>query len=136
MTAPSRLGGMLVIPLLVMTLFVFALVDIILRPSDQVRHLPKLAWVFIVILLPLIGSVLWFAIGREYGPSSARPRTLRMPAVRTEPAAASTRDDSAPSSTEAQLAALEREIAEAERDQRIKRLEEELRRRTDAGGTA
>jgi len=127
---------MLVIPLLVMTLFVFALVDIILRPSDQVRHLPKLAWVFVVILLPLIGSILWFAVGREYAPSSRPRRTLRMPAVHAEPTASAPGRDLAQSSTEAQLAALEREIAEAERDQRIRRLEEELRRRTDAGETA
>ncbi|MDR6613878.1 PLD nuclease N-terminal domain-containing protein [Leifsonia sp. 1010] len=127
---------MLVVPLLVMTLFVFALVDIILRPSDQVRHLPKLAWVFVVILLPLIGSILWFAVGREYDGSAGRRRTLRMPAVHAEPTAAAPARDLAPNSTEAQLAALEREIAEAERDQRIRRLEEELRRRTDAGETA
>ena len=127
---------MLVIPLIVMTLFVFALVDIILRPSDQVRHLPKLAWVFVVILLPLLGSILWFALGREYEPSSGRRRTLRMPAAHAEPTAAPARHETAPNSTEAQLAALEREIAEAERDQRIRRLEEELRRRTDAGETA
>jgi hypothetical protein len=127
---------MLVIPLLVMTLFVFALVDIILRPSDQVRHLPKLAWVFVVILLPLIGSILWFAVGREYAASSGPRRTLRMPTVHAEQTASAPGRDLAPSSTEAQLAALEREIAEAERDQRIRRLEEELRRRTDAGETA
>jgi hypothetical protein len=127
---------MLVIPLLVMTLFVFALVDIILRPSDQVRHLPKLVWVFVVILLPLIGSILWFAVGREYAASSRPRRTLRMPAVHVEPTVSAPGRDLAPSSTEAQLAALEREIAEAERDQRIRRLEEELRRRSDPGETA
>ena len=38
----------------------------------------------------------------------------------------------APDSTEAQLAALEREIEAADRDLRIRRLEEELRLRNDA----
>ncbi|MGN7798082.1 PLD nuclease N-terminal domain-containing protein [Leifsonia sp. 22587] len=124
---------MVLLPLIVFALFVFALVDIILRRDDQVKHLPKLAWVFIVILLPLVGGILWFAVGREYESAPAPRRTLRMPSVderhRTDPALR-------PDSTEAQLAALEREIEAADRDQRIRRLEEELRRRDDAGEPA
>ena len=34
---------MVLLPLIVFALFVFALVDIILRRDDQVKHLPKLA---------------------------------------------------------------------------------------------
>ena len=127
---------MVVLPLILLTVFVAALVDIILRRDDQVRYLPKLAWVFIVILLPLIGSVLWFAVGRDYQPRASRPRTLGIPAQRRPyPPAASAAAPSA-DSTEAQLAALEREIEEAERARTIRRLEEELRRRNDAGETA
>ncbi|WP_431218588.1 PLD nuclease N-terminal domain-containing protein [Leifsonia xyli] len=125
---------MVLLPLIVFALFVVALVDIILRRDDQVRHLPKLAWVFIVILLPLIGSVLWFAVGREYEPHAQRP-TLRMPAADRRPSTTG-HPVADPDSTEAQLAALEREIEEAERDRRIRRLEEELRRRNDAGEPA
>jgi len=125
---------MVLLPLLAFALFVFALVDIIIRPSDQVRHLPKLAWVFIVILLPLIGSIVWFAVGREYQASPHR-RTLRMPTAgaRAMPGGyTAEREYIASDSTEAQLAALEREIEAADRDLRIRRLEEELRRRNDA----
>jgi hypothetical protein len=131
---------MVLLPLISFALFVFALVDIILRRQDQVKHLPKVAWVFIVILLPLIGSVLWFAVGREYEPSGRR-RTLRMPTVARPSAAPSpveyaSRRDTDPLSTEEQLAALEREIEQAERDRRIRELEKELRRRGDAGEPA
>jgi len=127
---------MVLLPLIVFALFVFALVDIILRQQDQVKHLPKVAWVFIVILLPLVGSILWFAVGREYEPSAQR-RTLRMPTVgrpatAPSPVEYSARRHTHPLSTEAQLAALEREIEQAERDQRIRQLEQELRRRNDA----
>jgi len=45
---------------------VFALVDIIRADRWSIRHLDKSLWMIIVILLPLIGSVLWFAIGRDY----------------------------------------------------------------------
>ncbi|WP_348788521.1 PLD nuclease N-terminal domain-containing protein [Leifsonia sp. NPDC080035] len=114
---------MAVIPLLVFVLFVVALIDIILRTGDQIRHLPKLAWVFIVILLPLIGSILWFAVGREYYGMRSRPsRAEYRHAARPQPPAAAA---PRPSSTEEQLAALEREIA----DDRIRRLEAELRQR-------
>lgn len=112
---------MAVVPLLILVFFVVALIDIILRDSSQVKHLPKVAWIFIVILLPLIGGILWFAVGREYaGAAYRRPRGTFV--VREEPAVAPR-----PSSTEEQLAALEREIA----DDRIRRMEAELRNRRD-----
>lgn len=123
---------MLLVPLLALTLFVFALVDIILRPSDQVRHLPKLAWVFIVILLPLIGSILWFALGREYAPRAPRPQ--RTVVVREENQAQQHR--TRPLSTEEQLAAVEEEIAYHQRQERIRQLEQEVRARRDTSGDA
>ncbi|QIZ99486.1 PLD nuclease N-terminal domain-containing protein [Leifsonia sp. PS1209] len=127
---------MLLVPLLALTLFVFALVDIILRPSDQVRHLPKLAWVFIVILLPLIGSILWFALGREYAQSAPRPR--RTVIVRKEQQAPQQQSShrTRPLSTEEQLAAVEEEIAYHQRQERIRQLEQEVRARRDTSGDA
>ena len=55
--------------LLVIALMIGALIDIITRDSSLVKFLPKLAWIIIVILLPLIGGLLWFGLGREYGES-------------------------------------------------------------------
>lgn len=125
---------MLLVPLLALTLFVFALVDIILRPSDQVRHLPKLAWVFIVILLPLIGSILWFALGREYAQGAPRPQ--RTVVVREEQAQQQSSHRTRPLSTEEQLAAVEEEIAYHQRQERIRQLEQEVRARRDTSGDA
>ena len=127
---------MVVLPLILLTVFVVALVDVILRRDDQVRYLPKLAWLFIVILLPLIGSVLWFTVGREYQPRPSRPRTVGMPGQHRPSAQAPSAPAPSAGSTEAQLAALEREIEEADRARTIRRLEDELRRRNDAGETA
>lgn len=120
---------MFVFSLIAFALFVVALLDVILRREDQIKHLPKITWVFIVILLPLIGAILWFAIGREYE-SSPRPRR----AARTTTSSAGAHAPYA-SSTEAQLAALEHEIELAERDKRIRELEEQMRRQSD-GETA
>lgn len=109
----------LVLPGLGLMLMVFALVDIIRADRWTIRHLDKSMWIIIVILLPLIGSVLWFAIGRDYGQaidlgSFGDPRR---------------REALAPgeSTTERELAALDREIEREEQDDRIRRLEAKLR---------
>lgn len=44
---------------------IFAIVDIILIDKARVRVLPKVVWVAIVVLLPVIGLLLWFFLGRE-----------------------------------------------------------------------
>ena len=73
------------IGLIVFAMWVVALIDVILAEEYRVRHLPKIAWVFIVILLPLVGSVIWFAVGRPEGPPSftssrqPEPRTTGFP---------------------------------------------------------
>lgn len=109
----------LVLPGLGLLLMVFALVDIIRADRWTIRHLDRSLWLIIVILLPLIGSVLWFTIGRDYGQpidlgSFGDPR----------------RRDALPpveSTTERELAALDREIEREEQDDRIRRLEAKLR---------
>lgn len=107
-----------------------ALFDIITRPDDQVRYLPKLVWVFLVILLPVIGSIIWFTVGRDWGAQtenvsfgdrrrwdrSATTTTTPPPPVRPQRQL----------STEEQLAALEREAEFYEKQARIKRLESQL----------
>lgn len=119
-----------VFSLLVVLLMVGALIDIITRDDAQVKHLPKMVWIIIVILLPLVGSILWFAIGREYGDAgipipNMRRRTEHRPLiVDTRPVpAADTR------STEQQIADLDREIEEW-------RLRQELERRRRENGEA
>ncbi|MDT0158751.1 PLD nuclease N-terminal domain-containing protein [Microbacterium sp. ARD32] len=101
-----------VISLLVLVLMVFALVDIIRRDDSQVRYMPKFVWLLLVILLPFVGSVLWFGIGREYpegGISLQRPARRQAGYPPHAPAPAAPADTR---TTEQQLADLEREIEE------------------------
>lgn len=103
-----------VLSLLVVALMIGALIDIITRDDSQVKYLPKMVWIIIVILIPLIGSMLWFGLGREYGaagisiPRMPRrtPRATTQAPVQTWTPSADTR------STEAQIADLDREIEE------------------------
>jgi hypothetical protein len=45
-------------------LLVYCVLNVITTPEDQVRNLPKLLWLAIVILLPLVGGVAWLVAGR------------------------------------------------------------------------
>jgi hypothetical protein len=121
---------------LLLLLMVGALVDMITIEASRVKHLPKFAWIIIVILIPLVGGILWFIIGREYQPRADRgsfgdPRRWAQP----EPTQLQ-RSDLSVRDAAAELAALDREIAEHERTERIRKLEAELeekRRRKGEG---
>lgn len=56
---------------LVFVLWVFCFIQAVTSRPEQVRNLPKVAWVLLVLFFPLIGSVAWLVAGR---PVSARPR--------------------------------------------------------------
>lgn len=55
-------------------LLVFCVVDIIGTPGHRVRHLPKVAWLLLVLFFPLVGSIAWLVAGRPpRSDRSARP---------------------------------------------------------------
>ncbi|QWT24332.1 PLD nuclease N-terminal domain-containing protein [Subtercola sp. PAMC28395] len=92
---------------------VYALVDCILFARARVRGLPKLVWVFIVLLFPVIGAVLWFLVGRGRENPRLQPvyRTVGpdddpdfLGNLRAEPV------------TDAQLRELEQQLAEIDDD--------------------
>jgi hypothetical protein len=115
--------------LLVIALMIGALIDIITRDNVLVKHLPKMVWIIIVILLPLIGSLLWFAIGREYGDagiSIPRMRRAERPTAQTDVRPAPPADTR---TTEQQIADLDREIEEW-------RLRQEIEKRRRDGETS
>jgi hypothetical protein len=105
-----------------LALLVFALVDVI--RSYSFKNLDKLTWVFIVVLLPLVGSILWFVLGKVY---EERPSARFIAPERPEPA---------PMTPEEEQAAIEREIAFHENEARIRRLEADLRAKRERGDTA
>lgn len=99
-----------VVSALTFAFFVFTLVDVIRRDGALVKFLPKLAWIFIVILIPLLGSILWWAIGRDYGERAVTSTKYPERMVNPAPRAVERR------TTEQQLADLERE----EREERLR----------------
>lgn len=58
-------------------LWVFCLVETISTPADRIRNLPKVAWVLLVLLFPLVGSIAWLVAGRPESGTAARSRYER-----------------------------------------------------------
>lgn len=44
--------------------WVFAIVDVAVQPATRHRAVSKPVWIAIVVLLPVLGGLLWFAVGR------------------------------------------------------------------------
>jgi len=86
--------------------WVFSIVDCAVQPATRHRGVPKATWLAIVVLLPVIGGILWFVIGR---------RRANDPGAR--PVIAPDDDPT-----------FLRSISKTEQDERIRRLEEELAR--------
>ena len=59
-----RLAGGGLIGFLLIALWLYCIFDVIATDEILVRSLPKMAWLFIVIVLPDIGSIAWLALGR------------------------------------------------------------------------
>jgi uncharacterized small protein (DUF1192 family) len=85
--------------------WVYSIVDCALQPATRHRGVNKTAWIFIVLLLPVLGGLLWFVIGRGR-PSKATAR--RAP------------DDDPEFLGRISLGSI------TDQDERIRRLEEEL----------
>jgi len=115
--------------------WLYALFDAISSDADQVRNLPKLAWVFIILILDVVGAALWFIAGRPR--AVARPGGLpykgnvgRRPLP--PPAHGGQR---APDDDPEFLRSLDRDqLRRWEED--LRRREEDLRRRPDDEGDA
>lgn len=59
--------------LLFLALWIFCIVDVITTPEHQVRNLPKIVWLIVVVLLVDIGSIAWLIAGRTWGAAAGTP---------------------------------------------------------------
>lgn len=50
--------------LVVLGFLVFCLVDCFQTPEERVRTLPKVVWVLLIIIIPIVGGVAWLVAGR------------------------------------------------------------------------
>jgi hypothetical protein len=59
-----------VVPIVVLVVFVYGLVDVIRTDARLTKGISKPAWIVVQIVLPVVGAVLWFIIGRPRGTSA------------------------------------------------------------------
>lgn len=68
-----------VVPIVVLVVFVYGLIDLIRTDGRLTKGISKPAWIVVQIVLPVIGAVLWFLIGRPRGGAAPTPATYRHP---------------------------------------------------------
>jgi phospholipase D-like protein len=54
-----------VVTLAGLALTIYAVIDCIQTSDDRVKHLPKIAWVVLVVLIPWVGPIAWLIVGRQ-----------------------------------------------------------------------
>lgn len=94
---------------LALLFWVYSIVDCSVQPATRHRGVPKGAWIAIVVLIPVLGGVLWFALGRRRQNDQEVTRSF------------------APDDNPEFL----RTLGKTEQDDRIRKLEEELARLDD-----
>jgi len=101
---------LIIFVLLAVIVYVISIVDCALQPPTRHRGVSKPAWILIVVLLPVVGGLLWFIIGRGRANSGGR---------------------SGPRAPDDDPDFLRSLGSTAEQDERIRRLEEELAKLDD-----
>ncbi|PZU47598.1 MAG: hypothetical protein DI566_05565 [Microbacterium sp.] len=94
---------LLPLALLLIAFWIYSIVDCALLPPTRHRGVNKPVWLLIVILLPVVGGILWFVVGRGR--------------VRVQPGFRAPDDDPAFLGTIGSI---------SDQDERIRRLEAEL----------
>ena len=111
--------------LLLIGLEIFALIDCIQTSEDEARHLPKLAWVILIVIAPLVGAIAWLFAGRPRATAAEGAQPTRS----SSPAAGRSARPLGPDDDPDFLDQLRRQDAEQER--MLKQWEEDLRRRDE-----
>lgn len=106
-----------------LALLIFALIDVITSDDAQIKHLPKLLWILLIVILPLVGSLIWLIAGKDRSKtpdhgSFGDPRRYEEP-----------QSSGAPYISDEER--IENEIAYHEKQAEIRRLEAEVRRRRE-----
>lgn len=63
---------------LALGLAIYALVDCVGTPDEQVRNLPKLAWIALIVLIQIVGPVAWLIAGRPKRNGGGRKKKPRI----------------------------------------------------------
>lgn len=59
--------------LIVAALYVYAVVDCIRTPAARIRMLPKVGWLVIAVLFPVLGAIGWRNLGKRSARAEEQP---------------------------------------------------------------
>jgi len=116
-------------------LLVYCVLNVITTPDHEVRNLPKMVWLLLVLFFPLVGGIAWLACGRPQRPQRSLPykgNAGSVPAEYDRPGRAtawSPDDDAAYLRSLKERADAQRAQAELARKQELEREEQERARR-------
>jgi len=120
--------NLILVALVALAVTLYALIECIRTRPRDVRSLSKPAWVLAIVLLPLIGAVLWFWLGRPRKGAGPGFGGQGRPAAGPRPTGAPDDDEQFLRSLEAKRRQKAREEARAEEQ---RRREAELRELED-----
>ena len=52
--------------LVLIAVYIYFVIDVLRTPRGETRSLPKFVWLLLVILIPILGGLLWLALGRVW----------------------------------------------------------------------
>lgn len=52
--------------LLAVAVYIYFVIDVIRTPREEVRSLPRVVWLLVVVLVPIVGGLLWLWLGRDW----------------------------------------------------------------------
>ena len=124
-----RVGGICFVILL--GFWLYCLLDAITADRTRVRHLPKPAWILIVLLLLEAGAVAWLVAGRPRGETAQGSRDRRPGRARPAPPRQLPPDDDAEFLAQLERRQDEDRRRDDDRHRTLDRWETELRRREE-----
>ncbi|MBO0897453.1 MULTISPECIES: PLD nuclease N-terminal domain-containing protein [Arthrobacter] len=106
--------------IIVAAVIIYAIVDCVMSRAQEVRSISKTAWIFTIVLLPVLGALLWFLFGRPMSGPEPKNRKPRHP--------------TAPDDDPEFLRNLAIRRRQQEKEAELKRREAELREREKQAG--
>jgi hypothetical protein len=58
--------------LFAIALYIYFIIDVLRTPRGDTRSLPKFVWLLLVVLVPLLGGLIWMALGRVWPSPGSR----------------------------------------------------------------
>jgi hypothetical protein len=58
---------------------VYALADCVFIARERIRGAPRALWVILILVLPVVGAIMWFLVGRGRGTQKTPKRRIIPP---------------------------------------------------------